>query len=117
MDYASLIPLLAYVGALQLSAKYNVRPLTSAVVATVLPFGITLFLKYIYLSGYNLPIAANLFSVAVLLVVLFQFLVAIVLFNKLQEEDAISSWFVWGIFGFFTIYLLIPFVVNALVRV
>lgn len=115
MDYSFVIAIISYVGALQLSSKFNARPIFSVIVAVVFPFVIGTLLKFIYVIGYALPVLENIFSLTMVLIFVTQFFAAFIVFYKLREQESIGNWVVWGTGGLLVIYLLIPFVINSIV--
>lgn len=115
MGYSLVIALLSYIGAIQLSLKFNTRPAVATTVAVVLPTVVGLFLQYLYVTGYDLPVAENLFTVSATLVFAIQFFIAYVVFSKLQEEENILPWLAWGVAGAICIYFVVPFGIGYVV--
>lgn len=65
MDYVLVVKILAYAGMVRASAKYDLGSVFCAVVAVGVPFLLELLLRFILLSGYNLPLS-GLVSAAML---------------------------------------------------
>ena len=76
MDYGAIISVAAFFVAIQLAARTNVKPLVLASVAVLLPYAVALVIKYIFATGYNLPVLANMFSIGSIVTVLVQFVAA-----------------------------------------
>ncbi len=67
------------------------------------------------MSGYNLPIVENLFSLSSIITILIQFVVTFILFRKIRDEDGISATIGWAIGGFILIIFLIPFIIQKII--
>lgn len=112
MDYAALIPLLTFLIAVQLAARFNLHSLLLAFVAVGLPYCITLLLRYVHAVGYNIPILPNLFTISSIVTVVAQFCIAIFIFKKIRDEESIAQTAAWSVGGFVVISFVIPYIVS-----
>ena len=104
MGYSLFVAIFAFAAAAQLSARFNTKPMTSTIVAVMVPFAVDLFTKWIMHHALWVPV-----NIAIVVV---QFIVALVIFRALQYGNSFSSWIFWTIFGMFLIVFAIPQVVN-----
>ena len=114
MDYISLVAVFAYFAAVQCVTKYNMKATFAAFIAVGIPYIVGLVTKWIYTVGYNLPIFANVFSVASIGTVVLQMVVALIIFRKIYEEDELIKNVGWAIGGFLTIVLALPIAMSQL---
>lgn len=115
MDYAALIPIAAYLVAVQLATRTNTHPAVSTCVAILLPWLVSLALRYIFESGYGLVDLGGLFSLYSLLLVCVQFLCGLVIFKQLRDEKSIGAMLAWGAGGFVVILILLPYIAKGIV--
>lgn len=115
MDYTVLIPIAAYLIAVQLATRTNVHPAVSTCVAILLPWLVSLTLHYIFESGYGLVNFGGLFSLYSLLLVCVQFLCGVVIFKQLRDEESVGAMLAWGVGGFVIILILLPYIAKILV--
>lgn len=114
MGYEALIPPVAFLAALQLATRTKVHPAYPASIAVLLPYAITLTLKYVAAIGYGLPIIENMFSIASVIVVMIQFVLAVYLFKKIRDFENLMPTILWGIGGFFVIMMGVPYLVSLI---
>lgn len=112
MDYGAIISVAAFFVAIQLAARTNIKPLVLASIAVLLPYAVALVIKYIYATGYNLPVLANLFSIGSIITVVIQFVAAAYILKRVQETDGVMAVFAWGVGGLLIVLLLIPVLVR-----
>lgn len=112
MDYGAIISVAAFFVAIQLAARTNIKPLVLASIAVLLPYAVALVIKYIYATGYNLPVLANLFSIGSIITVVIQFVAAVYILKRVQETDGVMAVFAWGVGGLLIVLLLIPVLVR-----
>lgn len=112
MDYGALIPLVAYFVAVQLTTRVSVNVLIPASIAVVLPYLMTLVVGYIFESSTGSPNIANLFSLASVLSVTIQFLLALYAFKQIRDQDGLTSTLLWSIGSFIVIVLGVPYIVG-----
>jgi len=112
MGYEALIPPVAFLAALQLATRTRVHPAYPASIAVLLPYAITLTLKYVTAIAYGLPVFETLFSIASVATVIIQFVLAVYLFKKIRDFENLMPTIIWGIGGFFVIILGVPYLVS-----
>jgi hypothetical protein len=112
MGYEALIPPLAFLAALQLATRTKVHPAYPASIAVLLPYAITLTLKYVTTIAYGLPVFETLFSIASVATVIIQFVLAVYLFKKIRDFENLMPTILWGIGGFFVIMMGVPYLVS-----
>lgn len=116
MDYGAIIPIAAFIVAVQVASKTKVHPLFPASVATVLPYIANLATSYIRAVGYNLPILPNLFTLASVLTFLVQFTLSLFIFQKIRDDDDITTTVLWTIGGAVLVVFAIPLIISWLIH-
>lgn len=114
MGYEALIPPLAFLAALQLTTRTKVNPAYPASIAVLLPYAITLALKYVTAIAYGLPVFETLFSITSAATVIIQFVLAVYLFKKIRDFENLMPTILWGIGGFFVIMMGVPYLVSLI---
>lgn len=114
MGYEVLIPPVAFLAALQLATRTKVHPAYPASIAVLLPYAITLTLKYVAAIGYGWPVFETLLSSASIVTVIIQFILAVYLFKKIRDFENLMPTILWGIGGFFVIIMGVPCLVGLL---
>ena len=108
MDYAALIAPLAYLAAVHLSTKFNLRPISCSVLAVGLPFTVDRFLIWLSVAGHDMPIFVNVFAVDDLISVIVQLVTAWFVFKQLQLSGDYTSWLIWAIGGGLVVVYVVP---------
>lgn len=115
MDYSSLIIILAYIAAFQGVTKFNFPPLLAAFIAIGIPYAIKVIGGILFAQAYNSPVFGVVISWAALIDFTLQLAVAYFVFKKVQDEDTLSSVFLWGIAGLVLIVFIIPFLIARFI--
>lgn len=115
MDYGIIIPIAAYLVAVQLATRLNAHPLLSTSVAVLLPYVVSLVLKYIFESSADSLMLASLFPLSSIVCIVLQFIMGLYIFKKLRDEESTLSLILWGIGGFIVIVVALP-LVSDLIR-
>jgi hypothetical protein len=116
MDYQVLIASLAFGFALQISAKYDASPKLAAFVAVGLPFIIATTVGIFRAIGFNYPILGNAISLLSITILLVQYFATLFIFEKLQYENSIGGFLLWGAGGFISVIILIPAIVTSILH-
>lgn len=114
MDYTSLLALFAYFAAVQCVTKYNMKATFAAFIAVGIPYLVGVVTKWIYAVGYNLSVLDYVFSVASIVELALQLVVALIVFRKIYEEDELTKSVGWAIGGFLIIVLALPIATSRL---
>jgi len=114
MDYGAIIPIAAFLIAVQLATRTNAKPLITASVAILIPYFVTLIIKYIFETSTGPVIASSLFSLSSILSVCAQFIVGLYVFKRIRDDDSITSTILWSVGGFVLIVLFIPYLVGMI---
>lgn len=113
MDFTPLIAPLAFVGAAQLLAKFNLKPITASCLAVLPPLLVALILRVIYITGYNLPFLPNFLRFSDVVILILQLIAAAIIFRKLSDsDDSLFDWFAWTIGGLLIVVYIIPFTIH-----
>lgn len=112
--YVLIASIALYALMVRSSSSRNINPVFSAVIVVTLPFVLAKVIWYIYLTGNDLPLW-QLVSLSDIFVVLAQLVVAFVVFYKLQNDDSIEAWLLWGAMGFIGIYFIVPYLIRLIV--
>lgn len=115
MNYAFVIMLLSFYGAVHLTIKFGIRPFYSALIATGIPYAVSQITQAIILNNYDALSWQSLFTVENIVTFAAQLTLAYVLFRKIESEEGIVASFFWALGGFFVIAMAIPFVVQQLI--
>lgn len=114
MDYAALIPIAAYVLAVQLATRSNAHPALTTSVAVLLPWVVSLVVRYIFESGYGAVSLTGFFSLHSLLLLGIQLLSGLIIFTRLRDEETIAAMIAWAVGGFVVLLFLLPYIVGLL---
>lgn len=114
-DYTLLAGLALYFIVIKIAASTNLKPLISASIVVLSYFTLSTIVKAIILSGYGDAPMWQLFSWVPLSTLAIQFVIALVVFMKLDGiDDAYGYWVLWGTVGFIGIFFLAPFIAASL---
>jgi len=114
MDYGAIIPIAAYFVAMQLATRANTKPPITTSVAVLIPYFISLVIRYIFESSAGHVLVSSLFSTSSIIIVIIQFFVGLYVFKRIRDDDSITSTILWSVGGFFLIVLLIPYIVGII---
>jgi hypothetical protein len=103
------ITALVFIALYQLSSRVTIRPLTSACIIALVPLIYTLLIRIIFKAS-----PQDILRWSDILMLLFQFVAAFLVFNKLDYDDTPATWIVWGVGGLIVISFIIPFFVFFL---
>jgi len=112
--YVLIASIALYALMVRISSSRVINPIFSAIIVVTLPFMLAKAIWYIYLVDNDLPLW-QLVSWSDALLVLVQLIVAFVVFYKLQNDDSIETWLLWGAMGLVGIYFIVPYLVRLIV--
>lgn len=100
MGYNPSIALLSFAVALYLVNTLGAGPLLGAFVAAIFPFLVNAFI--LYLMGFDIWI--DVLSVANLMTLVVQFILAYLIFKKVRDAESLTATFVWSVGGMLALF-------------
>lgn len=114
MNYGLILIIAAYLGAVQLATKTKAGAVACTLLAVGLPFVISIVTQILLSNG---AVQLNsLFTISSVATFALQFVVGLIVFKNLQNDDSIASVVGWAVGGFVVIVLLVPFVGQMIFR-
>jgi len=114
MDYSAIIPIATYLIAVQLATRVNTKPLITTSVAVLIPYFVTIVIRYIFESSTGPVLLTSLFSPSEILILCLQFVIGVYVFKRIRDDDSILSTTLWSVGGFVLIVLLVPYLVGMI---
>lgn len=108
MQLSLIVSAFLFVGIYEWISHTNINPKICAAVMALVPYLLSLVFRLIY--GLN-PI-----TLADIIILALQFIVAIVVFGRSRYFESIMGWFFWGLAGFIVIIVIIPGVVSSIIH-
>lgn len=91
----------------QLSTKFDIKPVTSAIVVAALPLGALVAIRAIF--GFNM---LNLLNGVDVVILLLQFGASYIVFRHLYYDDSPLTWLFVGALGMIIVCVVIPMLVT-----
>jgi hypothetical protein len=114
MDYGLILTIAAYFVGIQVVAKFNLKPLTGALIAIGIPFIVSSIVRWILFGAHLDAIWGEAINVTSVLVCIIQGALMYVLLRHLKSTDSIAAYLILGVVGFIVIVLFIPFAITKL---
>lgn len=116
--YTLVVGAVVYLGLVKLSTSLSPGKLLSAAAVTLLPLAFVLVQRYIYISGFDLPLTGNLLTWTDVVVSTVQFIAAVYIFHKIEQTDAgYTAWLGWVVAGLIVIVAAIPVLLRSLFHI
>lgn len=103
------ITALVFIALYQLSSRTTIKPVISAGIIALVPLFYTLIIRVIFRAN-----PQNILRWSDILMLIFQFVVAFMVFYKLDNDDSPAAWIIWGASGLIVVSFVIPFFVFFL---
>lgn len=104
-----LITVLTFVALYQLSSRTTIRPVISACIIALVPLFYTLSIRIILKTS-----PQSILHWSDILMLILQFIVAFLVFYRLDYDDSPATWIAWGVSGLIVVSFIIPFFVFFL---
>ena len=114
MGYDVIIPIAAFLVAVKLATQVKVHTAIPASVAVFVPYLATLAVKYVYIVNYKLPVLTSLFAWSTIATVAIQFLICLVVFRQIREDDRFGAVVAWAVVGMIATLLMVPFLIKLI---